>query len=143
MSKIKVISQESAINGDKIWVSFDRGKINVNFITMLKKEGDDGYSCLLPGFDLVFSAPTKDEIDRRSSVMMHAFLDYWVLNQGWSKFIKHMNELGFRAPLHALKMKELLERRPIKTKMTAHNMHSIPDDFSTAEVSEHEFEVAM
>jgi len=110
---------------------------------MLKKEGDDGYSCLLPGFDLVFSAPTKEEVDRRTPVIMNAFLDYWVLNQGWNKFVRHMNELGFRAPMHALKMKELLEKRSVKTKMTAQNIHSIPKDFSTAEVSEHELEVAM
>ena len=46
------------------------------------------------------------------------FFDYYIKNQSWREFMLKIHKLGFRTEMHDLKMKKLLNNRPVSAEFS-------------------------
>jgi hypothetical protein len=88
-------------------------RISYNFRAYFKPEGEM-YSCVIPAFGLCFSAKSKDEAVAKAPKVASLYLDFWVQQQGLSKFSIELHKLGFRAKRDAIVMQMFTKNKPIK-----------------------------
>lgn len=79
---------------------------------------ENSVTSYIPGFDIAFSAPSIEIANKRSSIMIHHFFDYYIKNQSWREFMLKIHKLGFRTEMHDLKMKKLLNNRPVSAEFS-------------------------
>lgn len=89
----------------------------------------------IPGFDIAFSAPSREIAKERAPKMIMHFFDYYIQQQTWREFMLKIHKLGFRTELHNHQMKKMLNKRPINAQFSADKsvtqisaMFSNPDD---------------
>lgn len=134
---------EKEMQENPTFIQINEGKVNTAFYTMWKDDGNGMFVGYIPAYDIVFSALTEEEVERRGSIMVRAFYEFW-FNQGWKQFILQIHKLGFRARGHDLAMKNLLHKRPQKAKFKSNiNKISKADDFDKSSIVSQDVEMAL
>lgn len=111
-TKITQIPDEGQPN----FIKIEKGGIAYGFRVIHKQEGN-GWITHIPAYDILLSAPSREEAVRRADIMVTHFYDYYIQTEGWKKFIVAIHKLGFQATNHATAMNRLLSNaRPPKTK---------------------------
>ena len=125
-----------------IAIVIKNGAISGKYKVYYSEEDNGMFSSYIPGFEICYSSANYDEMMKRSKIMVAAFFDYWVKDNGWAQFIKHISALGFKAPNHAFTMKQLLSRKLLSANLKATHTEK-QDGYKESEIIEHEAEMAL
>lgn len=112
----------------KIYINIDKGHIDMGYRIMYKKEGDM-YAAYIPGFDIFYSAPSEEQLNRRSDALLKTFVDFWVDENSWKSFYLKLHKLGFKSPMHNLVMKKMLNNERSEAKFSVPNTLKAPKNF--------------
>lgn len=91
-------------NEDKtIEIKFGQGIIEYKYWIFVNIEKDGSHSIFLPKFDIYFTARSQDDAISQSKRLMNSFCNYWIKYKGWTEFINHLEDLGFKTNSEAQK----------------------------------------
>lgn len=105
------------------------------------KEEDGMYSFHIPAYNIHYSAPSFEEGDRRSVIMVSSFFNFWVLKQGFRQFVLQIFKLGFKTQNHD-EFKRLLNRTDLNARLSSKNW-KIPAEFANYETSSQTGELSV
>jgi hypothetical protein len=123
------------------YIKIEHHKITYGFYWSWSIEGEY-ISAYIPAYDIYFSC--KGDIEKatkRAKIMVRAFFDFWVKNQGEKSFFLQLHKLGFRTNNHNYTLKRLLNKEKFDTQFYAPERPSSFEGFN-ATVQEGELEFA-
>lgn len=110
-------------------VCFENGRVRVYYSVVAKVKENGKHLCVIPGFNLMFSANNDDEVTQRSGAMIKTYINYYLKEENFQSLLKKLHQIGFRAPeQHAYIMKELLNKKRRNAKFKSNN-ETIPNFF--------------
>jgi hypothetical protein len=109
-------------------ISIKKSKIQVKYSAITNKEDDSNMiTCVIPAFDICFTANNEEEVGTKSAIMIKAFFEFWLKKQGVKQFGLEIHKLGFRAnKMHDAIMKDLINGNRVNSNFS--NMKIVNPD---------------
>lgn len=91
----------------------NQAKVTLTFYSRFNPEENGMFNCFIPGFDIYFTAPSREAIDMKAKAIMDMFLSHFITGnkRGVRHLLIHLHKLGFKSKAHQIDMKDFMHNR--------------------------------
>ncbi len=96
----------------------DEIDVNIQYAILMHVE-QGIFSCIIPGFDIVFSAKDESAIDKKAATLVKSTFDHFLIHTEKNKLKSlalELHKLGFKSHNDMLTMRDLVNNKLIKAK---------------------------
>lgn len=115
-------------------IKIEKGRIGVTYLIHKKVKENGTFLGYVPVFDLMISGKTEDDMMNKADKMLSSYINYYLKRESFNAFILQINKLGFKANMHMLTMKKLLNRGQSKASFK-NGVNNLPKEFENTKVS--------